>query len=97
MDKTVSEEITSQGDATGWISPTYKNPFHIMDASIDCSSDWDGTIVLQKRKNSSSTAMDVNEYTADAQFQIEDHIENVQYRLYCSAQSAGTADVEIYK
>ena len=99
--KKVEATLDSAGDATAWISATHEGKagqeFPRLDISIACSSDWVGTIKLQKTIDSGVTAHDVEEWTEDAQDYLEDSIVGVLFRLYCSARSAGEADVMLYK
>lgn len=97
MGKAVDKTITAQGNATGWLMTGYQNPSHQLNLSIDCSSDWVGTIVLQRTRDGGVTVKNVTTFTDDVETNVEDFADNVAYRLYCSAYTAGQADVSLYR
>ena len=97
MGKEVTKTMTAQGHATGWIMPGYQNHSHQLNLSFDCSSDWSGTVVLQRTRDGGVTVKDVTTFTADVETNVEDHADNVAYRLYCSVWAAGEADAALYR
>lgn len=93
----VEATISSLNDTTEWIKITHANPYHTLDASIAVNDTWDGQITLQKTNDGGENVRDVKKFYTDDEFQIIDHVENVQYRFKCTSYSAGEADVELYK
>lgn len=93
----VTKTITQVNHATGWISPRHENPLPGLDMCIDCNSAWVGTIALQKRRNDTGATREVETYIEDEQARIDDPVAGVQYRLICTAHSAGQAVAELYK
>lgn len=92
-----SKEITQLNDATDWINTYENSAYHVLNASIAVDGSWSGTITLQKTNDGGSTVRDVEDFSTDEEFQVEDPIPGVQYRLKCTSYSAGTATVELYK
>ena len=97
MGKEVTKTITQLNDATGWLSPTYKNPSGKLDISIEVSSDWSGTIALQKTRDGGDTVKEVSTFTGDVETTIEDHADNVEFRLICTVFAAGEAEAALYR
>jgi hypothetical protein len=96
MDREFNATFTAAAQATGWISPA-KNKHKQLNLSIDCSSDWSGTIILQRSKDDGVTAKNVSSFTEDIETNVTDAADGVLYRLYCSVYAAGEADVSLYR
>jgi hypothetical protein len=94
--KIKTKTVKGEADGTGFLSPTHNNPSGQLNVSIDCSSDWNGTIVLQRQRDG-GTVKTVKTYTEDAEEVIEDFIPGVVYRLWCISFTAGEAVLEIYR
>lgn len=97
MIKIKSVTASQAGHNTGWIGTHDGQKLGYVDISIECDGSWAGTIQLQKTRNDGATIHVVKEYTGDAQEYVRDPVPGVLYRLYCSARTAGSAVLELYK
>ncbi len=96
MEREFSATFDAAAEATGWISPA-KNKGKSLGLSIEVSSDWSGTIILQRTRDNGVTVKDVSSFTDDIETNVQDANDGVMYRLYCSVCSAGEAEGSLYR
>ena len=95
----VGGTLDAAGEATDWISPTYRNGIEQMDMSIEASSDFSGTIILEKKYTYDGTTYTktVASYTESTEKIIEDTVNGVKYRLRATVVSAGSVEAALYR
>lgn len=98
MNRSVTATLDGASEVTGWISSRYKNPSGQLNISIDGSSDWDGTIALDRTFDDGVTYEEVDTWQdTDIETALTDQIRGIQYRLRCSERTAGQAEVRLWK
>lgn len=98
MEERVSQTFTSVGQATDWISCTFKNEDNYLDVGFEISSDWIGLVIVEKRYNSNPNNHYYVDYIfSETQYAIQDLVRGCQYRLRCVYYEQGEATGEIVK
>lgn len=89
------QSVTKQFTATGASSEVLVKKGESMLYRVDLSADWNGTLVLRKTTNGGITYTTVATITADKTGSVIKETEDANYSFYCSAFTAGTADITL--
>lgn len=89
------QNITKTFSATGKTAEMRVNKGQSMLYRVDLSADWDGTLVLRKTTDAGQTFTTVAAITADVTGTVIHETVDANYTFYCSAFTAGTADVSM--